>query len=355
MNARLDCSEMSRANANQQAIGTAHRGMSSLLQVQSLDVAYFPREGGSTCALVDIGFEVRPGEILGILGESGSGKSTLAASLANLLPASGRIRRGQIFLEGTQLLGLPLSELQKLRGARISLISQEPLMALHPTMRIGDQIAEVLRAHESLNGTARRERVDRALAEVFLSDVECIARSYPHELSGGQRQRVLIAQAIACRPKLVVADEPTASLDSTTQLEILALFKDLRERLGVAIVFITHNPALLPGFADRVLVLYAGRVVEWGPAQGMLFSPQHPYTKALLQCVPTFDETCSPSRKTELKVIKGGSPHSASLDDACAFAPRCADRMDVCQSKQPVEVALNETHRVFCFKFSGEN
>ena len=346
---------MSRANINQQAISTAHRDVSSLLQVQSLDVAYFPRAGGSTCALVDVSFEVRPGEILGILGESGSGKSTLGASLANLLPGSGKIRRGQIFLDSTQVLGLRPSELQKLRGGRISLIFQEPLMALHPTMRIGDQIAEVLRAHESLNATVQREHVRRALAEVFSSDVERIARSYPHELSGGQRQGVLIAQAIACRPKLLVADEPTASLDSTTQREILTLFKDLCERLGVAIVFITHNPALLPGFADRVLVLYAGRVVEWGPAQEVLFSPQHPYTKALLQCVPTFREICSTSRKTELKVIKGGSPHSASLADACAFAPRCPDRMDVCQTKQPVDVALNEMHRVSCFKFSGEN
>ena len=228
-------------------------------------------------------------------------------------------------------------------------------MALHPTMRIGDQIAEVLRAHESLNGAARRERVRRVLAEVFSSDVERIARSYHHKLSGGQRQRVLIAQAIACRPKLVVADEPTASLDSTTQREILTLFKDLRERLGVGIVFITHNPALLPGFADRVLVLYAGRVVEWGPGPEVLFSPQHPYTKALLQCVPTFDETRSTNRKTELKVIQGSSPHSASLADACAFAPRCADRMDVCQYRQPAGVSVNKIHRVFCFKFCGEN
>jgi oligopeptide/dipeptide ABC transporter ATP-binding protein len=329
--------------------------MNSLLQVRNLDVAYLPRSGASSWALVNVSFELMPREILGILGESGSGKSTLAVSLANLLPASGKIHRGQIFLEGTEMLRLPPSQLQKVRGAQISLVFQEPMMVLHPTMRIGDQIAEVLRAHESLNGATRREHARRALAEVFSSDVERVARSYPHELSGGQRQRVLIAQAIACRPKLVVADEPTASLDSTTQREILTLFKNLRERLGVAIVFITHNPALLPGFADRVLVLYAGRVVEWGPAQEVLFSPQHPYTTALLQCVPTFDETCATNRKTELQVIQGGSPHSASLADACAFAPRCADRMDVCRCRQPAGEAVNEMHRVFCFKFSSEN
>jgi oligopeptide/dipeptide ABC transporter ATP-binding protein len=329
--------------------------MSALLEVQNLDVAYLPRMGVNTWALVDISFEIMPGEILGILGESGSGKSTLAASLANLLPESGKIHRGQISLDGSQLLRLSPSGLQKLRGAQISLIFQEPFMALHPTMRVGDQVSEVLRAHERLNRAELRRNARRVLAEVFSSDVERIARSYPHELSGGQRQRVLIAQAIACRPKLVVADEPTACLDSTTQREILALFKDLRERLGVAIVFITHNPALLPGFADRVLVLYAGRVVEWGPAQKVLFSPQHPYSKALLQCVPRFEETCSTSRKTELKVIGGDSPYSASLADACAFVPRCVDRMDVCQSRQPTSVLVNETHRVFCFKFSSEN
>jgi peptide/nickel transport system ATP-binding protein/oligopeptide transport system ATP-binding protein len=328
--------------------------MNSLLQVQSLDVEYVPRTGMSAWALLDVSFEVMPGEILGILGESGSGKSTLAASLVNLLPGRGKIRGGQIFFDGTEVRRLLPSELQKFRGGRISLIFQEPLAALHPTMRIGHQIAEVLRAHESLNGATRRERVRHILAQVFPSDVESIMHSYPHELSGGQRQRVLIAQAIACQPKLVVADEPTASLDPTTQREALNLFKDLRERLGIAIIFITHNPGLLAGFADRVLVLYAGRVVECGPVQDVLFSAQHPYTKALLQCVPEFDEPPPRSGRTKLKVIEGVSPYSASRAEACAFAPRCADRMDACQRRQPVGVALTETHSVFCFKFASK-
>jgi oligopeptide/dipeptide ABC transporter ATP-binding protein len=328
--------------------------MTALLQVQDLDVAYVSGAGAIAWALLDINVEVRPGETMGILGESGSGKSTLAAALLNLLPAKGSIRRGQILVEGEDVLRLGPGQLQKLRGGRISLIFQEPSLALHPTMRIGDQIGEVLRAHEPLDGSARRARVRKILAEVYLSDVERIAHSYPHQLSGGQRQRALIAQAIASRPKLVVADEPTASLDPTTQREILALFKTLREKLGIAIIFITHNPGLLAGLADRVLVLYAGRVVEWGPAEAVLFSPRHPYTKALLRCVPAFDEACATPSKSQLQGIEGVSPNSASLQEACAFAPRCADRMDVCHRRQPAGAALSAAHRVFCFKFSTD-
>jgi oligopeptide/dipeptide ABC transporter ATP-binding protein len=329
--------------------------MASILQVQNLQVAYVSRAGVTSCAVVDVSFDVRRGEILGILGESASGKSTLAMSLLQLLPANAKIQSGQILLEGKDVLRLKSKELQKVRGGQIALVFQEPLTALHPTIRIGDQIGEVLRAHESMNGIARRARTRQVLAQVFLSDIERIADSYPHQLSGGQRQRVLVAQAIASRPLLLVADEPTASLDPTTQREILSLFKTLRQELGIAIILITHNPGLLVGFADRVLVLYAGRVVEWAPTEAVLFSPQHPYTKALLRCVPAFDGTKTPSRKTQLSVIDGTAPHGASLTEGCAFAPRCADRMDLCQARQPLSVALNETHRVSCFKFSRES
>ena len=330
------------------------RSMTSLLRVQGRDVTYVSGTGATTWALVDATFKVMPGEILGILGESGSGKSTLAAALLNLLPINGEIRRGQILMEGDDVLRLEPVELQKLRGGRIGLIFQEPSAALHPTIRIGDQISEVLRAHERLNGTGRRARVREILGEVFSSDVERIMSSYPHELSGGQRQRVLIAQAIASGPKLLVADEPTGSLDPTTQREIVSLFKALREKLGIAIIFITHNPGLLAGFADTALVLYAGRVVEWGPAQEVLFSPQHPYTKALLRCVPTFDESSATARKSQLNAIEGVSPHSASILEACAFAPRCRDRMDICETRQPHGVALSNAHQVCCFKFSSD-
>lgn len=328
--------------------------MNSLLQVRNLDVAYVSSTGVTTWALVGIDFELVPGEILGVLGESGSGKSTLAQSLLSLLPANGKIRRGEILLEGKDVLRIEPAELRRLRGKDMSLIFQEPFAALQPTIPIGDQIGEVLRAHASLTRSSRCARVRQILAEVFSSDSERIMHSYPHQLSGGQRQRALMAQAIANRPKLLVADEPTASLDATTQLEILVLFKALREKFGVAVIFITHNPALLAGFADRVLVIYAGRIVEWGSAQQVLFSPQHPYTKALLRCVPAFDAAYGTNRKTGLQAIKGLSPYSASLAEACEFAPRCEDRMDICQIRKPGGLHLNETHRVFCFKFSRE-
>src|SRR5256885_4622684 len=234
--------------------------MHSILEVEELRVAYHSRNGAACQAVAGVTFALSSGEILGVLGESGSGKSTLAASLLRLLPANGRITGGRIVLQGQDLLGEDSKSMQQLRGARVSLLFQEPSLALHPTMRICDQVTEVIRAHESLNEKACRDRAHQVLTKVFPSDVERIASSYPHQLSGGQRQRVLIAQAIACRPAVLIADEPTASLDPTTQQEILALFQTLRQELGVAIILITHNPALLIGFSDRVRVLYAGRI-----------------------------------------------------------------------------------------------
>src|SRR5712664_2890457 len=259
-----------------------------ILTVRDLRVAYGQRGGGVLHALNGVSFGVGAGEILAVLGESGSGKSTLAAALLRLLPMSARIT-GEILLEGADVVRMGAVELRRMRGSGVSIIFQEPSLALHPTIRIGDQVAEVLRAHQVLSKRDRAERARDILAKVFSDDVERICSSYPHELSGGQQQRALIAQAIACDPALVIADEPTASLDPTTQREILTLFQSLRDQLGIAFVFITHNPMLLAGFADRVLVLYAGKIAEVGPAEAVLVSPQHPYTQALLRCVPRVD------------------------------------------------------------------
>src|SRR5882762_6304543 len=260
--------------------------MVSILEVRNLSVRYFSHTGVASSAIMDVSFDVRPGEILGMLGESGSGKSTLAASLLRLLPANGKIQQGSILFEGRDVLQAELRELETFRGKRIALINQEPSVALHPTMRIGDQVGEVLAAHEYLSKRARRERIQQALSAVFPAETERISFSYPHQLSGGQRQRVLIAQAIACGPSLVVADEPTASLDPTTQREVLSVFQGLRQKFGLAIILITHNPSLLVGLADRVLILYAGRVAEIGPTESVLLTPMHPYTGALLRCLP---------------------------------------------------------------------
>ena len=296
---------------------------------------------------------MRPGETLGVLGESGSGKSTLALALPRLLPGNAEIQKGVILFEGQDLLRAEPRALERIRGARIALIFQEPSLALHPTIRIGGQIGDVLAAHESLSGGALRRRVLQLLAEVFPGDPERIADSYPHQLSGGQQQRVLIAQAIACRPSLIVADEPTASLDPTTQQDIIGLFRTLREKFNLSLILITHNPALLAGLADRILVLYAGKIVEIGPTQQVLTLPQHPYTLALLQSVPGRLDEPAKGRKSRLPVIPGEAPNLAALAHGCRFAARCADRMELCTKREPAAVAVSEAHAVACFKYGG--
>jgi oligopeptide/dipeptide ABC transporter ATP-binding protein len=328
--------------------------MASILEVRNLCVMYFSRTGAASSAIVDVSFDVRPGEILGILGESGSGKSTLAASLLRLLPANGKIQQGSILFEGRDILQAEPRELESIRGRRIALINQEPSFALHPTMRVGDQVGEVLAAHEYPDKRARRERMRQVLAAVFPAETERMSSSYPHQLSGGQRQRALIAQAIACGPSMVVADEPTASLDPTTQREILSLFQNLRQKFGLAIILITHSPSLLVGLADRVLTLYAGRIAEIGPTESVLSSPLHPYTRALLRCVPPLlhgaDEV---NRKTKLPVISGDPPNPVLLPKGCQFEPRCTDRFETCRERDPAAVSLSDGHTVSCFKFGG--
>jgi oligopeptide/dipeptide ABC transporter ATP-binding protein len=323
-----------------------------ILEVRDLCVAYGGPSGGVWRALNGVSFGVRAGEILGVLGESGSGKSTLAAALLRLLPSNARITGGEVLLEGSDVIRMDAMELRRVRGSGVSIVFQEPSMALHPTIRIGDQVGEVLRAHEAATRRERNERAREILANVFSSDVDRIFSAYPHELSGGQKQRALIAQAIACEPVLVVADEPTASLDPTTQLEILTLFQSLRAQFGIAFIFITHDPLLLAGFADRVLILYAGQVAELGPAEAVLSAPQHPYTQALLRCVPELDdEGLGLGRKAPLPVIAGAPPNLAVLSRGCVFEPRCNDRMDVCQASEPAPALLDDDHQVLCLKF----
>ncbi len=224
---------------------------------------------------------------------------------------------------------------------------------MHPTLRISEQISDVLAAHESLSRGALRQKTLQLLAEVFQEEPARIAKSYPHQLSGGQQQRVLIAQAIACGPSLLVADEPTASLDPTTQQDILALFRTLRKKFNLSLLLITHNPALLPGLADRVLVLYAGKVAEIGSTENVLTSPKHPYTRALLQSMPGRPDEPAKQRKSKLPVIPGEAPDLEVLAGGCRFEKRCPDRMEVCSQREPAAVAVDETHAVSCFKYGG--
>jgi oligopeptide/dipeptide ABC transporter ATP-binding protein len=327
--------------------------MTSLLKVTNLHVSYSARSGEVCPALAGVNFDLAPGEILGVLGESGSGKSTLAAALLRLLPSNGKIQTGSVLFEGKNLLEVSPQDLRKIRGGRIGLIFQEPSSSLHPTLQVGQQVSDVLAAHVSSDRRALNDKTSQILASVFPVDAERISRSYPHELSGGQRQRVLIAQAIACGPSLVIADEPTASLDPTTQQEILQVFRALWQKLGLAMILITHNPALLTGLADRILVLYAGRVAEIGPTAQVLTAPQHPYTAALLRCLPSNFAESQRARKATLNVITGEPPDLSLHEVGCQFEPRCTERMEVCKCNEPAAADVGELHEVSCFKFAG--
>lgn len=336
------------------AVLLQHACMGSLLEVRDLRVAYRSRGGDASQALEGVSFLIESGEVLGILGESGSGKSTLATSILGLFHANAVVATGAVLFEGRNLLQAKPEELQRIRGKRISLIFQEPSMALHPTMRVGQQVRQVLAAHGTSGRGALNQKTREVLEIVFTEETERIARSYPHQLSGGQRQRVLIAQAIACGPSLVIADEPTASLDPTTQMEIMGVFRTLRKSLHLAMIFITHNPALLAGIADRVLVLYAGRVVELGPAEEVLASPKHPYTRSLLQSIPRLLDGPRDADKKKLPAIPGDSLPFSLPGAGCPFEPRCPEKMDICKTREPALVNVSQSHTVSCFRYENK-
>ena len=327
--------------------------MSQLLSVKKLRVTYRSPGEKQYPALEGVTFAIEPGEVLGVLGESGSGKSTLAAALLNLLPSNAVLLEGSVSFDGQDLLRANGAQLQKLRGARIGFIFQEPSLALHPTIRVGEQVQDVIAAHQDLTRADLQEKMLQTLRRIFVDEAPRIAESFPHQLSGGQRARILIAQAIACEPALLVADEPTASLDPQTQSEILALLRTLRRELKMAIVFISHNPALMKGLADRVLVLYAGRVAEIGPTDHVLGFPRHPYTAALLECMPPRIGGVPAISKQKLHTIPGETANLLLLDQGCRFEPRCGCRMEVCAMEEPGESVQEENHSVACFKYGG--
>ena len=327
--------------------------MVPILEVRNLQVAYRCRDGDLFRALDGVSFCLQQGEVLGVLGESGCGKSTLAVSLLGLFRRNSVVASGSVLFDGRDLLSAEPGVLQGIRGKSISLIFQEPSVALHPTVRVGKQVRFVLAAHGIGSREELKQRTREVLETLFAEEAERIALSYPHQLSGGQRQRVLIAQAIACHPSVVVADEPTASLDPTTQMEIVDVFRGLRKSLGLTMIFITHSPALLSGFADRILVLYAGRVVELGPAKQVLTSPKHPYTQALFRSIPVLGEPHD-AAKRNLPTIARDSDIPSLPRSGCRFEPRCPERMDVCKSKDPGFVNLNASHVVSCFRYENQ-
>jgi len=257
--------------------------MLQLLSISNLSV-WFSGASGLTPTLSSLRLALAPGQVIGLLGESGCGKTTTALAILGLLPAAARVASGSIRFAGRELLGSSEAEMRALRGAQISLIPQEPGIALNPVLRVGEQIGEVLRAHLPWGRKQCRMAAEEMLAQVGFSDVPRIYQAFPHQLSGGQQQRVTIAQALVCRPQLVIADEPTSSLDPASRAEILALLKRLRHSIGVAMLFISHQPAVLAEIADRVVVMHKGRIVEEGPTAQVLENPQHPYPQALLGC-----------------------------------------------------------------------
>jgi oligopeptide/dipeptide ABC transporter ATP-binding protein len=325
--------------------------MEPLLEVRDLHVDYLCDAAPTAQVLRGVSFAIGKNEAVGILGESGCGKSTLALAILRLLPACARVK-GAISYKARELTGLPDREMEKLRGAEVSLIFQDPSRSLHPTLRAGTQIADVAAAHQ--REWSRRQCRDAAkaiLKEVSFEDAERIYASYPHQLSGGQQQRVVFAQALISRPSLLIADEPTSSLDTTMQAEILSLLNHLRQEHSLALVFISHNPAILAEMADRILVVYAGQIVEEGPVNQVLTSPLHPFTHALLQCVPR--EAPHNGADRRLSTIPGSPLDPAETAEGCPFAPRCAQRMEVCASRMPAEVQPQQGRKVRCFKYGG--
>ncbi|RMH17838.1 MAG: ABC transporter ATP-binding protein [Acidobacteria bacterium] len=322
------------------------RSATPLLEVSGLSVAY-DGAAGRVLALDRLSLALAPGEIVGLLGESGCGKTTLARAILGLLPAAGRRLEGTVRFRGRAVESLPRAAMRRLRGAEIALVAQEPALALHPMRRVGSQIAEVLRAHRPWSWRRCRREAAARLAEVGL-EPGSIAGAYPHQLSGGQRQRVAVAQALACRPALVVADEPTASLDVASARRVLALLRRLCGEHHSALLLISHQPEVL-AVAERLALMYAGRVVEEGPAAQFLSSPLHPYGEALLACRPP----AAGGAGRRLATIPGAAPLVAEAVAGCSFAPRCAYRMDECTTRDPPPASPAGERRVWCLRYEA--
>lgn len=325
--------------------------MDALLEVRDLAVEFRSKQGCPVRVLRGVSFEVHRGEVVGLLGESGCGKTTTAHAILQLLPPEASIAGGAIRFEGRDLAVINETAMEKVRGAEITLISQEPSIALNPVLSVGVQIAEVIRAHRRMNRRELRAEALVLLAAVGLREQERIYAAYPHQLSGGQKQRVVIAQALACRPALVLADEPTAALDTILQAGILSLLKELKERFGLTLLLITHNPAILSGLADRILVMYAGRIVEEGAVQDVLTNPLHPFTQGLLTSLPRAPAMAGVSDCKRIATIEGNSPDMGNLSPGCSFAPRCPQRMESCTIESPRTIQVEPTRRVECLLY----
>ncbi len=320
-------------------------GAPTVLDVRGLKTVFRTR-GGEVHAVNSVSFSLEPGELLGVVGESGSGKSVTMMSLIGLLPSPpAEVRDGQVLFEGKDLLKCSQEHLRSVRGARIGFVFQDPMTSLNPVFSVGFQIMEPLRRHMGLSKSAAAKRAVELLDLVGIPDARRRLGDFPHQFSGGMRQRVMIAIALACDPKILIADEPTTALDVTIQAQILELVKDLRQKLGMAIVWITHDLGVIAGIADRVMVMYGGQVVEQAPVKEIFANPQHPYTRALLQTIPHVRG----ERAARLKVIEGQPPILHAHPASCPFAARCGQAFDRCLRENPARYEVGNGHDVACF------
>ena len=323
--------------------------MATLLEVENLQTQFFT-SAGTVKAVDGISYTVDEGETVAIVGESGCGKSVSALSILRLIPdPPGRIVGGRVLLQGNDLLTLPDKDIRRVRGRDIAMVFQEPMTSLNPVLTVGRQLTESLIHHMAMDEQKAQARAVELLGMVGISEPERRLRQYPHHFSGGMRQRVMIAMALSCEPKLIIADEPTTALDVTIQAQILELMKDLTKRLGVALVIITHNLGVVARYADRVNVMYAGKIVERGLAADVYGNPKHPYTIGLLASVPRIDQR----RGERLIPIEGQPPDLTTLDDGCAFRPRCRFAVARCNDAIPTLETVGDGHLSACWESSN--
>ncbi len=317
-----------------------------LLEVRDLRTYFYTQEG--TVKAVDgVTYTVEEGETLGLVGESGCGKSVSALSILRLIPQPpGKIVSGEIIFQGRDLLKLDEEEMRKIRGNEIAMVFQEPMTSLNPVLTIGRQMTEAIELHLGIKGKAARERAAELLEMVGIPEARARLDDYPHQFSGGMRQRVMIAMAMSCNPKLLLADEPTTALDVTIQAQILEIMARLTREFGTAVIIITHNLGVVARYADRVNVMYAGRIIESASAVELYKNPKHPYTVGLLNSVPRLDER----RKEKLQPIEGLPPDLAHLPPGCAFYPRCSYRTDRCREEYPPFVLVGDNHWAACWE-----
>ena len=324
-------------------------GAGRLLDIKGLKTYFFTEEG-VVRAVDGIDLRIDRGETLGVVGESGCGKTVTALSIMRLIPMPpGRIVEGQMVWQNRDLVTLPPAQMRKVRGKEISMVFQEPMTSLNPVFTIGEQIAEAIRLHERLGRRDAMAKTVEMLKIVHIPNPERRVKEYPHQLSGGMRQRVMIAMALSCNPKLLIADEPTTALDVTIQAQILDLLNELKAKIGMAVLLITHDMGVIAETAQRVMVMYAGKVVEEAPVKDLFKEPLHPYTQGLLRSIPRIDTAATTKRR--LEAIPGVVPSLLNLPKGCKFEPRCPHAKPVCKDQEPVLKEMKPGHKVSCWLY----